>query len=296
MPRRREPKPEFQIVKIPKGNGRFRTIYMPRADIKQRLKNYVPALERTALEVCPPNVVHGFWPARSCVSNAAMHVGYEYTVCMDLTDFFDHCTLDAMMPHIIRSQKGWGITTYAKEYIAPDGACRPGLPTSPAAANICASEMDWALVGLVHDEWGVQYTRYADDLTFSCDDFDTVKRLLESVPEIVASHGFKVNERKTRVQCARAGRRIITGVAVDDTGVYPTRKAKRKLRAARHKVTLKPNNPHWKHRAAGLAEWCKCKRPGIGKKTRKEIEQNPDDALQLAAAATRYAVSTKKEE
>jgi hypothetical protein len=286
MAKRKSRPPEFTVVRISKGNGKFRTIYKPRKDIKLKLQQYVADLEAIALKACPPNVVHGFWPARSCVSNAAMHIGYRFTLCMDLKDFFDHCT--ATMLHEAASHGGPGIPTDMR--ITPDNACRQGLPTSPAAANICASKMDWKLYEYC-SKAGVVYTRYADDLAFSTNNWENVLELMHFVPRIANEHGFQVNAKKTHTFAANAGRRVVTGVAVDDTGVYPTRKAKRKLRAAKHKAAMKPHNPHWKHAAAGLAEWVKCKKPGIGRKARKLIEKAPDDALQIAAKASGYGVN-----
>ena len=275
----RKEKPEFTIIRIPKGNGKFRTIYVPRADVKGKLRAVIPTLEELALDKCPPDVVHGFWPARSCVTNAAMHVGYEFTVCFDFRDFFDHCTLA-----MIQDAQVQGV-----QQLFPDGAARQGLPTSPAVANICASRLDWALYDFCQAT-GIVYTRYADDLTFSCNEWQQIRILLHLVPELAKQHGFEINERKTRTQCAKAGRRVITGVAVDDKAVYPTRKTRRKLRAAVHKMTLKPDNPHWKHCMFGLGEWAKCKTPGLGKKARKAIEENPGDAIQIAAHAAQFPV------
>jgi RNA-directed DNA polymerase len=284
MPRQQGP--SFKIRKYPKGNGKFRTIYMPNQVAMALLKPKVPALEAMALQLCPPDVVHGFWPARSCVTGALLHVGYELTVNFDLTDFFDHCTPNKCP--LNESNMSF------MDILFPDGAARQGLPTSPAIANICAAKLDWAIYNRCQLTDTV-YTRYADDLTFSTDYRLNMLDLLEWVPQVVAEHGFIINQAKTHTQWAGAGRRVITGVAVDDTGVHPTRKTRRKLRAARHKQTLRPDNPHWKHRAAGLAEWAKCKLPGLGKRARKAIEADPQDCLQIATGAAQFAASVTQE-
>ena len=298
----RTPKPEFDVLKISKGNGKFRTIYRPRRDIKATLRTYIPVLEEIALKLCPPNVVHGFWPARNCVSNAQMHVGpWRYTVCMDLKDFFDHCTREMLYPQIATAS-AWHNTPFvmsqARDIVnqmTPDNACRQGLPTSPAAANVCFAACDWAILKAL-EIGGVKavYSRYADDLTFSVMTRDEVDGILGNIPKIIAEFGFVLNEKKTHVQYAGAGRRIITGVAVDETGVYPTRKSRRRLRAAKHRMTLPCKYGvalHRKHRAAGLAEWCKCKPPMYGRKARQEMKDNPDEALLIAAKARQYAVA-----
>jgi hypothetical protein len=274
---------------------------MPRKDIKATLRTYIPVLEEIALKLCPPNVVHGFWPARNCVTNAERHVGpWRYTVCMDLSDFFDHCTremlFDAMMksgcPTAPDKTKDW----HGPQMVmaTPDNACRQGLPTSPAAANVCFAKCDWDILRTLEAN-GVKcvYTRYADDLTFSVMTREDVDKVMSMVPRIVECSGFKLNEKKTHVQYAGAGRRIITGVAVDDTGVYPTRKSRRRLRAAKHKMTLPCKygvGLHRKHRALGLEEWCRCKRPMYGRKARNDMKDKPDEALLIAAKAKQYGV------
>lgn len=293
----RTPRPEFEIVKIPKGGNRFRTIYKPRRDIKATLRTYIPVLEEIALKLCPPNVVHGFWPARNCVSNAQMHVGpWRYTVCMDLKDFFDHCTFQQLSLSVQDFMNSTGISPWPwpLEKLCPDNACRQGLPTSPAAANVCFAACDHDIISALKAA-GIQfvYSRYADDLTFSVMTRDEVDRILSMVPVLVKDRGFVLNERKTHVQYAGAGRRVITGVAVDETGVYPTRKSRRRLRAAKHKMTLPCKYGvalHRKHRAAGLAEWCKCKPPMYGRKARKEMADKPDEALLIAAKAKQFGV------
>ena len=290
----RTPKPEFEIIKISKGGNRFRTIYKPRRDIKATLRTYIPVREAIALKLCPPIVVHGFWPARNCVSNATRHVGpWRYTVCMDLKDFFDHCTRDMLVAATNFFVRPLGMVV-SFEQLTPDNACRQGLPTSPAAANVCFAACDHDIL-MAMKAAGLEfvYTRYADDLTFSVMTREAVDKILDLVPHIVTRSGFVLNEKKTHVQYAGAGRRIITGVAVDETGVYPTRKSRRRLRAAKHKMTLPAKYGvalHRKHRAAGLAEWCRCKMPLYGKKARQEIKDKPDEALLIAAKARQYAV------
>lgn len=273
---------EYRIVKIPKGGGRFRTIYMPNRQLKERQRALIGELEEIALKVCPPGVVHGFWPCRSCVTNAACHIGFEYTVCMDLKNFFDSCT-KMVYTQATGEFPQWVYVCFVGAAPAPTVA-RQGLPTSPAVSNICAAPMDKMILESCPN---MRYSRYADDMTLSCNDLATAKRAIKVVTACAKDNGFQINERKTRIQWAGAGRRIITGVAVDDTQVYPTRKTRRRLRAAKHKATL-TGKYHYIHRAAGLAEWAKCKTPGIGKKARKEVDENPRDAVVIAAAAAKF--------
>jgi len=193
-------------------------------------------------------------------------------------------------------KNGYGYQVNAVNLIqmTPDNACRQGLPTSPAAANVCFAAVDHAILKAL-EIGGIKavYSRYADDLTFSVMTRDDVDAILSIVPREVLAAGFVLNEKKTHVQYAGAGRRIITGVAVDENGVYPTRKSRRRLRAAQHKTTLPCKygvGLHRKHRAAGLGEWCKCKPPMYGRKARQEMKDKPDEALLIAAKAKQFGV------
>lgn len=225
-------------VRIPKRNGQFRTLYVPGAEWKSACLSLLPAIAAAATQADRHAVQHGFTAGRSPVTNARAHVGWEYTLKFDLKDFFDTVTRAHIAP-LAR------LSDMALEYCFPDGAARQGLPTSPALANLAASRLDHAIVGLRRTGRFVNftYTRYADDLTFSFNHPATGRMLLRQVPVLIASHGFTINPAKTRMQCARAGRRHITGVAVDGR-LHAPRALKRRLRAARHQLAngLRPRH------------------------------------------------------
>lgn len=233
----------MRTVSIPKKNGKMRLIYVPSESEKSTLRSMVGQLGRKAARACPENVCHGFVRGRSPVTNALAHVGHAFTTCFDLKDFFDSVTEQHLQGKL---------KEYELKAVLVDGAPRQGLPTSPAVANLAASDMDKAIIKF-RSKYGIQfiYTRYADDLSFSYDDPQLTKTLLDVIPTIVSRSGFKINPDKTRTMSARNGRRIITGIAVDDD-IHPTRRVKRRLRAALHQQTKS---------ALGLQEWCKLKPP-----------------------------------
>ena len=234
----------MKIIKIPKKSGGVRTIYVPDAAEKASLRSIAGAIERKARKLCPEGVVHGFTRGRSPVTNALAHVGYSYTTCFDLQDFFDSVTLNHVKGKLKREEM---------ERVLVGGAARQGLPTSPAVANLAAADMDRAIITWRDKhQLRIAYTRYADDLSFSYDDPAITDMLLRAIPEIVGRCGFRLNVAKTRTMCAKNGRRIITGVAVDGT-IHPPRAIKRRLRAAIHQGR--------QAQARGLAEWCQLRPP-----------------------------------
>lgn len=257
----------MNIIKIPKRKGEFRTIYVPSYEEKRKLKKLMPLLNRLTRKC---EHAHGFIQGRSAVTNAMQHIGYRYSLSFDLKDFFDTIT-----PSHVRGK----LPTEVIESVFVDGHPRQGLPTSPAIANLAAYDLDIRISRLQkkHDLSFV-YTRYADDLTFSFNDIAVKDVLLTEVPVLVAKFGFVINERKTEFQDAAQRRRHVTGIGVDDTRIYPTREAKRKLRAAKHQGNLP--------QATGLEEWCKLKQPQPRKPRKMSRHQIERSAYSCFVALT----------
>jgi hypothetical protein len=90
-----------------------------------------------------------------------------------------------------------------------------GAPTSPALANLSAFGLDVRLAGLAQS-WRLQYTRYADDLTFS-GDARFIAALRDFIPlaeQVIRSEGFQSKRQKRRVVRANQ-RQVVAGVVVN---------------------------------------------------------------------------------
>lgn len=232
----------MRVKKITKGNGRFRKIYCPSRPEMRKLKDRATKLAQWYEQNTPPEIlgcVHGFRRGRSMISNAQAHVGYEYTISMDLRDFFDSVT-----PQKVVAVMG----SLADEYKTcfRDGAARQGLPSSPVLANIACRELDRRLLDDAN-ACGAVYTRYADDITISFRDPALMKPLTLLVEAACMLHDFDLAPEKTRIQSAKHGRRLITGVGVSSTGIHPTRRHKRRLRAMQHQGKIQE--------AVGMYHW-----------------------------------------
>ncbi len=233
----------YKIIKIPKSHKRYRTIYVPSTADKEKLRNLLPLLEMILADIDKTDISYAFQKNKNCAQAASQHIGYSYTLSLDLKDFFCSVTtkhLEEFVPNYILDQ------------CLIDGAPQQGLPTSPILANIafakCDNEILYALNQLDVD---ICYTRYADDLTFSFNERRLAGRIKVMIFKIVSQHGFTINSFKTRLQRISNGRIIIHGIGVDHHGLHPTRKIKKKMRAAKHQENINSYN--------GLSEWSKCK-------------------------------------
>ena len=112
-----------------------------------------------------------------------------------------------------------------------------GAPTSPQLANLAGMRLDARLYGLAQ-LLDFQYTRYADDLTFSSNDPRAKTNVLARiVSKIVNESGFEMNMAKTSFMRAPATRQT-TGLVVNDTVPRVRRCTIRKVRAMLHQKKL----------------------------------------------------------
>lgn len=241
------------IIRIRKRNGKLRVIYAPTRKHKAALRYMLPRLNAYQAALCDRDIVHGFMPGRSPVTAALPHVGYQFTLSADLSEFFD--TVEAgMLPSEVQTQP----------FMFVNKRARQGLPTSPALANLAAIGMDHDITMWCRNH-NCTYTRYADDLSISGNDRQSLLELRVLLPDIAKRHKLTLNPDKTRLQWAGQDgtwTREVVGVGVGKTELRPLRDSKRKERAARFAATHKRDE--WNHHHArylGIAEWNRLRQP-----------------------------------
>jgi hypothetical protein len=235
---------QHKVFQLSKGR-KVRNIYIVNHTKKIKLVKLLPYLEATLKKVDQTNVNYAFQKGKNCSLGAMRHIGYKYTISFDLVNFFDS----------VRKFHVEGILNNTViDYCFIDGAPRQGLPTSPLIATIAFLKCDKLILDhFKNNKIDAVYTRYADDLIFSFNNIQDRGKIAFLVDKATEANNFKINTNKTKFQNSRNGMRIITGLAVDNFGVHPTRKTKRKIRAATHQYNL-PS-------LEGLIEWAKCKLP-----------------------------------
>ncbi len=241
---------DYKISLIPKGNNQFRMIYKISGERKRELKALLPRLNEILVFNDKFHSNYAFTKGRNSVMNAHEHIGREYVISFDIENFFDT---------INRSHVSSLIEKSIINSCFIDGAPRQGLPTSPIISSIAFLKCDGEIIESLNSlKISYTYTRYADDITIGFDDQESIKKIKSIMPAVLKKHGFNINGKKTKTQSISNGRVIITGVAIDKNGVYPTRKTMKKIRAATHQGN--------EESLFGLYEWAQCKLPKVIKK------------------------------
>lgn len=251
----------MKIIKIKKKNGSYRTVISPDDNHRDILKNLLGNLNNKTKSLCCESV-HGFIPGKSPVTAAKCHIGYEYTISMDLKDFFDSVTPKMVSKYLNQEELQHCFVDIG------DGSgliARQGLSTSPAIANLAFMSTDAAILKFFKKiNANISYTRYADDLTFSYNDRELTPIIFSKIPDIISRGGFKLNKSKTRYMPAKAGNRVICGISVGINDIYPTRSSKKKLRAAKHNLEKDKTNKNY-HKFNGNSAWCSLRTPNVDK-------------------------------
>ena len=199
----------YQEFWVRKRSGGYRMISAPDKDL-QAIQSTIYSRILSSVTIVHPAAV-GFRCGRSVVDNAAPHLGKRYVLKMDIHDFFG----SIRSPRVRQTFKKIGYPENVSKVLGalcclhrhlPQGA-----PTSPALSNIVGYEMDRKLAALAA-EYGLTYTRYADDLTFSGDVFPK-EQIIPQVKRIIRDEKFEPNHKKTHFM-NQSSRKIITGVSV----------------------------------------------------------------------------------
>ena len=247
--RLRDTSPHYVTFAIPKRRGGERLIMAP--------KRFLKALQRRLNELLVNHLpvseaAHGFRKGRSIRTNAEPHVGQGIVVRVDLADFFPTVTYARVRGYLIAIGYSYPVaaslalllTEAERQPVEVDGTtfhvpvgqrhCVQGAPTSPGLCNAIFLKADHRIAGLAR-KFGFNYTRYADDLTFSGSaNHDAARAMVQHLGRLLTEEGFTVNTAKTSIQ-TRRGRQSVTGVVVNDTAGL-SRQERRRLRAMAHRL------------------------------------------------------------
>ncbi|MDE7159426.1 MAG: reverse transcriptase family protein [Muribaculaceae bacterium] len=212
---------------------RFRTFHIRKKSRKGLREIKAPCQQLDVILTCvnvmlksiytPSESAMGFTSGRSVLNNAQAHVNRNYVFNIDLKDFFPSIPQPRVWKRLQLPPFGFSreianvlaglCCTYdatSERNVLPQGS-----PASPLLTNAICDTLDRRMRG-VAKRFGLHYTRYADDMTFSS--MHNVYReegdFLQEILRIIEDQGFRMNEAKTRLQ-KEGGRQEVTGLTVN---------------------------------------------------------------------------------
>ena len=229
----------YTRFEVKKKSGGIRTIHAP----NKGLKGILQGLNEVILNLYDfHEASFGFVPNKSIVENAKLHTGQRFVYNIDLKDFFHSFDRKwvkygfMMPPFNLNGEKenlAFFLASLCTHPFEVEGEIKhvlpQGAPTSPTITNILCRRLDRKLTGFAK-RFGVTYSRYADDITFSSnhdiykkEDFQKeLKRIIEDDQKL------KINPKKTRLQNENY-RQEVTGLVVNEK-VNVTRRYVKQIR------------------------------------------------------------------
>ncbi|SET24273.1 retron St85 family RNA-directed DNA polymerase [Thorsellia anophelis] len=236
----------YKVYSIPKRNSKGeRIIAHPSKELKFIQKMIIKKLT----DILPLHEsVISYRKKKSIVNNVIPHLNSSFLLKIDLKDFFPSIEPDLFFEqcklldiHFSDNDKKlltgflfWRNRKSSKLQLSI------GAPSSPLISNFILYRFDDRITKLCAS-YNVNYTRYADDLSFSTISNSILLKLSEEISAMlqeIFQGRFLINHEKT-IFSSKASNRHITGITITNSGEMSLgRNFKRNISACIHKFTL----------------------------------------------------------
>jgi RNA-directed DNA polymerase len=249
----------YKVYQIPKRSGGARTICHPSRELKALQRVFLRELLRDLpVHACATAYKKG----SSIRENAAAHAESRVILKMDFENFFPSIRtknwISYCSTHLEHWSRGdvdfslhvlfWGSGGYQPDCLSI------GAPTSPLISNALMYDFDVTMAKFASD-YGLKYTRYADDITISSPGVLDKEACVNAVETALADAKFvqlKLNQAKTRLASKATSRRV-TGLVISNDGTVSLgRDRKRVISAMVHHALTDKLRPDELYRLGGL--------------------------------------------
>ena len=234
--------PAYNTWKIKKRRGGHRTIESPDDVTKYKQRESVDELAKT-LKVSP--FAHGFQPYKNIVTMAMPHVAKDFVGSIDISDYFPSIKKELFLARADKEK--WDVDwkdldIHFHDFNDGKGLRLPqGAPGSPFLSNTYLLTFDWRMAWLCAAK-DIDYTRYADDLTFSGANRDDIVVMIGMATRILNSeYKLKINKKKTKIM-PRSRRQLVCSIVVNEK-LNLKREVLKNLRAEVHQKSMRGNLP-----------------------------------------------------
>lgn len=284
----------FMMRKRVPGRRRTRQISIPPSKL-MHCQNWI--VDNILRHVLPSPHSYAYHPHSSPIFAARRHSNAVWLIKVDIEDFFSSIheydvyqvfrslgytgILSLEMARICTMAAKWredteerwsryetlGVSYYRSPWI---GILPQGAPTSPMLSNLVMRDVDEKLSHLAISS-NMRFTRYADDIVFSCSDRRpraTVRSVRSEILKILNEASFRPNLRKTVIR-GPGDRKLVLGLLVDGGNPRLTKDFKDKMRMhlhylshpdfgpARHALSRSTSIAAIYHHVLGLIFWAR---------------------------------------
>jgi retron-type reverse transcriptase len=167
----------------------------------------------------------------------------------------------------------WGSGTYTPKCLAI------GSPTSPALSNALMYDVDVKLADFANRN-NVKYTRYADDITFSSENFLNYNEIISEVKNALKASKYTnvtINNKKT-ILISNSSSRRVTGLIITPNGkISLGRERKRLISSMAHHYKLGKLPNEKRQELSGLLAFALDAEPEFIESLRKKYTQDVID-------------------
>jgi len=214
----------YKSFEIPKKNGESRIINAPQSDLKEIQKKLASGLckfhkEYIESEGVNLKISHAFEKEKGIITNAIIHRNKRYVLNIDLENYFESFHFGRVKGFFEKNKEfnlPIDVATIIAQLTCYKGYLPQGAPSSPIITNFIFNILDMRLLKISR-RYKLDYTRYADDMTFSTNDSQFInlqERFLKDITKEIKKSGFLVNNNKTRL-IFRDSRQEVTGLVVN---------------------------------------------------------------------------------
>lgn len=232
----------YKIYKIPKRNSdKLRTIAHPAKELKFIQRIIVSCMS----DILPVHDnAYAYKKGGGIKENAEMHLSTKYLLKMDFSNFFPSITPRLFFSKLKQANINFDENNklilenflFFKSRRNSNLRLSIGAPSSPLISNFVMYFWDVEIQNLCLKK-GINYTRYADDLTFSTNNKDIlfeIPKLLQTILPKYSLGKLRINNDKT-VFSSKGHNRYVTGITLsNDNKLSLGRERKRIISAMIH--------------------------------------------------------------
>lgn len=225
-------KDRYQTFYIPKGDGTSREISAPVHSLKI-VQRWILVNILYRIKVSPYS--YGFskdGKGSPLVRCAEKHKGNLYILKIDVKGFYPAIKREKIYHQFTNIGYNASVANLLTNLCVYEDKLPQGAVTSPYLANLICRNLDFRIAGYCNRR-DITYTRYADDLTFSCDNRDALKGIYGTIRKILKDEGFQLNEKKTLFLSPKCRKRIL-GITVNDGVIKAPKELKHNIRSMIH--------------------------------------------------------------